>query len=319
MKKLVFRFACFVSLFVALYLLSTIVIYYSPLQFLKTNIPNRKYKSAGFTARRLAEADTTRQVDVLILGSSLAYRNYDTRVFDSVGYKVFTLGTSSQKPSTTYILAKRYVNQMKPRLVILDVNPLLLLRDRPIDVVDILLNSSSSIYDLELIWRETSVMSINAFLLKSLGLTHSEIIEKKEQRNTINGDEYIKGGYVFTDTTNITNTFGLNKELIAQKPTNLQMRSLSCLIDYLETQNINFLLVQSPFNSSVLDFLHLDREKAIQMGENYFAHLGHYVDANNKLDFPKTSFRDVLHLNGKGAEQFSEFLLPIVKEQIGGE
>ena len=87
--------------------------------------PNLQYIQGayGFINTRAKEARISDGVDVLILGSSHAYRGFDVRIFGEAGYKTFNLGSSSQSPIQTYLLLKRYLDLLKPKLVIYEVYP----------------------------------------------------------------------------------------------------------------------------------------------------------------------------------------------------
>jgi len=60
-------------------------------------------------------------MDVLVLGSSHAYRGYDPREFEKYGVHLFNMGTSSQHPMASYVLIDDFVTPRSTSLVILDV------------------------------------------------------------------------------------------------------------------------------------------------------------------------------------------------------
>ncbi len=93
-----------------------------PFQAFKKNL-NYKMGSYGSMFTRIQEADTTRDVDILVLGSSHAYRGFDPRIFEEYGIKLFNLGPSNQTPKQANILVKKYLDQMSPELVIYEVYP----------------------------------------------------------------------------------------------------------------------------------------------------------------------------------------------------
>ncbi len=68
----------------------------------------------GHSWKRLREAKEYGDVDVLILGSSLAYREIDVRAFDSLGLKAFNLGSSSQTPLQASFLLDNYLDKLDP-------------------------------------------------------------------------------------------------------------------------------------------------------------------------------------------------------------
>jgi hypothetical protein len=60
-------------------------------------------------------------IDILVLGSSIAYRAFNTYEFDKAGLNVRILATGAQPPKITYYLLKEYLNKTKPKLIIYDV------------------------------------------------------------------------------------------------------------------------------------------------------------------------------------------------------
>lgn len=75
----------------------------------------------GFMSLRLREAASIEDVDVLIVGSSHAYRGIDPRRLADVGVNAFNLGSSLQSPIQTEFLLRKYIDQMKPDLVLFEV------------------------------------------------------------------------------------------------------------------------------------------------------------------------------------------------------
>ena len=75
---------------------------------------------------RKIDADTTINIDVLVLGSSHAYRGFDPRIFKKAGIKLFNFGSSGQTPLQSEFLLKRYTEQFNPKLVIIEVYPIAL-------------------------------------------------------------------------------------------------------------------------------------------------------------------------------------------------
>lgn len=59
--------------------------------------------------------------DVIVIGSSHAYRGYDPRIFEKSGFNIYNLGTSAQNISDSYALAETYVTADKTPHVLLDI------------------------------------------------------------------------------------------------------------------------------------------------------------------------------------------------------
>ena len=72
----------------------------------------------GHSLTRMREVKELSDIDVLIIGSSHAYRGIDPRIFKEKGLNTFNLGSSLQTPINTKILLKKYLDKLKPKLVI---------------------------------------------------------------------------------------------------------------------------------------------------------------------------------------------------------
>ena len=156
---------------------------------------NLRYTSAGgFTSSRFAEADTVRNVDVLVLGNSHAYRGFDPRIFSEHKKRLFNLGTSSQRAVQTRYLVEKYLDGIKPKMVIYEVSYMNLTGDGLESALDICYSTDKSdIGLLEMMLEVNQVKAYNTFLYSLLQDLDGEEL-KKETR--MPGDSYVPGGYV---------------------------------------------------------------------------------------------------------------------------
>ncbi|MEO8066916.1 MAG: hypothetical protein ABI599_04405 [Flavobacteriales bacterium] len=74
----------------------------------------------GNTYRKFLEYDPAAHYDVIVIGSSHAYRGYDPRIFREAGISMFNLGTSGQTPVNTYAILKEYITKANTGMVLLD-------------------------------------------------------------------------------------------------------------------------------------------------------------------------------------------------------
>jgi hypothetical protein len=74
----------------------------------------------GNTYRKFREYDPARRYDVIVIGSSHAYRGYDPAIFREHGISMYNLGTSAQTPINTYAILKEYISKENAGLVLLD-------------------------------------------------------------------------------------------------------------------------------------------------------------------------------------------------------
>ncbi|WP_235802667.1 SGNH/GDSL hydrolase family protein [Vaginella massiliensis] len=74
----------------------------------------------GHLNTRVKEIPNYKDIDLLILGSSHAYRGFDTRVFEKHGLQMFNLGSSAQTRIQANVLLNQYLDQLNPKLVVLE-------------------------------------------------------------------------------------------------------------------------------------------------------------------------------------------------------
>src|SRR5688572_21718598 len=112
MKKFLFRILLFVS-FVTVFYIATLLVWGSVLS--SWRFSNLNYPVAGYAHMysRIKEVKQTKDVDILFLGASFAYRGFDPRIFKEYGYKSFNLGSSNQTPLQTKLLLDRYLKTLK--------------------------------------------------------------------------------------------------------------------------------------------------------------------------------------------------------------
>ena len=104
--------------------------------------PNLDYRlgSPGFTYSRIREIKSYGKVDILVVGSSHAYRGFDPRIFASHNLKMFNLGSSSQSPIETDMLVKKYIDYLNPKIVIYEVYPDVFRNDGVESSIDLVTN-----------------------------------------------------------------------------------------------------------------------------------------------------------------------------------
>ena len=79
---------------------------------------NYRLGAYGHMHSRIREIPEFKNIDILFLGASNAYRGLDTRIFEKNGWKSFNLGSSSQTPLQTFILLDRYLDHLNPKVVV---------------------------------------------------------------------------------------------------------------------------------------------------------------------------------------------------------
>jgi hypothetical protein len=118
----------------------------------------------GHLNSRIKEIPQHPNVDILVLGSSHAYRGFDTRIFEKYGYSMFNLGSSSQTPVQTQVLLHRYLELLSPKLIIYEVNPMLFNSDGIEASLDLLANDEVDRHSAEMALIQNHIKIYNTLV-----------------------------------------------------------------------------------------------------------------------------------------------------------
>lgn len=186
MKSFLFKTTMFVIITVVLYILFIFIFSNVFPSFL-----NQSFYKIGYTSNRIQDADKIKNIDVVFLGSSHAYRGFDPKKFS---FSSFNIGTTAQTPIQSYILIKKYLKQMKPKLIIYEVYPEVFEISGLESQLDLLSNSP---INTDIIYTTFEFFNIKAFNLLILNFLNHNLLEKpitKQGRN--NSERYYSNGYV---------------------------------------------------------------------------------------------------------------------------
>lgn len=105
MKKFILNILKFLAFAIPFYIIGLCVwsLIFPP--FMAKNVRNN-IAAYGHFFSRSRDAEKIKNPDILILGSSHAYRGFDTRVFSNAGIHAFNFGSSSQTPINTQVIFK---------------------------------------------------------------------------------------------------------------------------------------------------------------------------------------------------------------------
>ena len=286
---------------VALFAFGTIFPWRVPLANL-----NYPLGSGGHMYTRLKEAKGIGDIDILFLGSSKAYRGFDTRIFENAGYSSFNFGSSAQTPLQTELLLERYLSGINPKLVVYEVYPLTLNREGVESALDINANSEIDLETLEMVLELGHLKPFNAFLyglMRDVLNMNDDFQEPAVQEE----DTYVQGGYVEREMS----YFRHQKVEKKVWPTNEeQSERFIEIIDMFKKRNIPVVLVNSPLTSSLYNSYTNNEEVDQKMGQ-----LAPYYNFNELMNLDDSLyFYDASHLNQKGVEQFNHKLIEVLEK-----
>lgn len=258
----------------------------------------------GHSLTRLSEVKNTMDVDILFIGSSRCYRGFDPRIFEKAGYKTFNLGSSNQTPVQSRFLLEKYLKQLNPALIIMEVNPDVFSNNGVESAIDIISNENMDFSLLKMAVEINDIKVWNTFIFalfsKGTGLENNFTEEKYKE-----GQIYIPGGYVQNTDQHFHNEIGntyvcnLNKK---------QLKAFENIMTWVHASNIKILLVQSPVVASLYsacteneNFDFLMHQKAAYFNFNKILNLTDSLD-----------FYDGQHLNQNGVEKLNGEILKIV-------
>ncbi len=296
--KIIGRLCLFIIFSFLIYcLLIFIVGKYTPQDFKKNLIFLKG--GYGHTFTRLDEVRNFSDADILIIGSSLAYRGLDTDIFREYDLKTFNLGTSAQTPIQSEMLLKYYVKELNPKLVLFVVGPGTFGSDGVESSLDVLANLPEvRLEALEMTIRTNHIKTYNTFVYSFMNdalFKSSETFNESVQNEF---DTYRQGGFVERKISYFKGDSISPKDyLFVEK----QIEAFKRTLRFLDKNAIDYLIIQAPITKTL--------EKSINQSKeinNFFNSFNHYLDFNRILDLnDRQHFYDAQHLNQEGVILFT--------------
>jgi hypothetical protein len=294
-----FQFFLYAILF---YIVAIILFGEYNLKELNKNL-NYRRGSYGHMFSRIQDINKADHLDVLVVGSSHAYRGFDPRIFNSQNINLFNLGSNIQTPVQTKFLLEKYLDRLKPSTVIFEVFPEVFKSDGIESTLDIISNDKIELNTFKMVLQINHLKVYNSFIFayyrQFFGLDNNFVEEKEKD-----GDKYVKGGYV---EKLITNRKEINLKV---KPRNIsfhksQLKAFTKIVEILKVKKIKLILVQAPVTSYYYN--NIENKQEI---DSLFSQYGLYYNFNGKLKLSDNlDFYDSNHLNQTGVEKFNKVFL----------
>jgi hypothetical protein len=256
----------------------------------------------GHTNSRIKEVRKTKAVDIVFVGSSHAYRGFDTRIFAANGYTSFNLGSNRQSPLQTELLLKRYLINLKPKKIIYEVCPIAFSTDGVESSCDIISNDVVDLNALKMAFKQNNIKIYNtliySFYRQLLGRDahFSEAVVKDD-------DTYFSGGFVEKKLKFYTPEKVEGNKIASLN--DLQKKSFEEIVLEAKRNNIKLILVQAPVTkASYQAYLNND------FFDEEMSKLGTYINFNKIMNLNDSlDFFDGHHLNQNGVEKFNKRLI----------
>ncbi len=256
----------------------------------------------GHMFSRIKDVKQLKDVDILFLGSSHAYRGFDTRVFLKEGYKSFNLGSSGQTPVQTELLIKRYFENLNPKLVVIEIYPGMFNNDGVESLLDIMCNDKIRSDLVKMTFDINNIKTYNTFVYSyyrqffNLDASFNEQITKGY-------DTYIKsGGYVERKYQRCETCASAKFPATNWEFKDQQKDSFLSLINFLKEKRVEIIFVWAPITKAM--YKSVKNKSEI---DSFFSKIGTYYNFNELIQLDdKLDFYDAHHLNQKGVENFNK-------------
>jgi hypothetical protein len=251
----------------------------------------------GGTYVKFREFNCNEKWDIVILGSSHAYRGYDPRIFAEKGYKTFNLGTSDQNMMCSYYIAKNYVNRSNCRMVILDLYDRVFTQQNLESMSDVVHNITSDKAAFQVAMSSRDIRGLNMFTLRQFN----------KLRPPLNTDTtgFIRG--FFPTSTYLTPP--AKKRIVWKYHTNeFQMEYFRRLIEYLQSEGIQLVLAEHPMPALYTPQDHPLFVADIQkIADEYKVPYLDYMNDSSMTGI--LYFADETHLNVRGVTAYNNKLI----------
>ncbi len=273
--------------------------------FLKELPRNLDYQKGlyGHMFTRAQEAKSTRDVDILFIGSSHAYRSFDPRLFAEAGLTTFNLGSSQQTHLQTHVLLKRYLDPLNPKIVFYEVYPAIFAASSVESALDLIANDRNDLESIRMALQINHLKVYNALIYALYRDLFQLDTDFKEPRKR-GADTYIPGGY-------------LQKKLAYYTPSNKpqrrkgwrqrpeQVEAFEQNLAMIRARGSRVILIQVPWPKSQYR-LYIHRKKYDVQMQSY----GEYYNYMTLLELDEhRHFYDKGHMNQDGVKLFNEDLI----------
>lgn len=308
MKKFLLNLLKFIAFAIPFYVITICLWSWMMPQFLAKNTRN-KLASYGHLYSRAREAENIKNPDILFLGSSHAYRGFDTRVFAKHGIKAFNLGSSSQSPINTQVFLKQYLDKIQPKFVVYEVYAGTLCTDGVESSLDMLINGKIDKNAVDMSFKVHNLMTYNTLIygyFRQIFNLNQNITEPEKQ-----GDDFYVENGGFVETTVARENTSLDFEKSKWELNDKQIQALKENIEILQQRKIPFILVQTPITKALYNSKTNNKEV-----DDLLSKLGKYKNFTGDFNFDdRKDFYDDNHMNQKAVVEFNEKFIEYLKTQ----
>ena len=283
-------------------------------------LPNYHSTCGGYgqLLLRIREAQQVKDVDMLFIGSSHAYRGFDPREFKEQGISTFNLGSTSQTPYNSYYLLKEYLPAISPKVVVLDLYWNMLVQDGLESTIDIVSNAEHKGGVVEMVLESKNSLAFNSMFVNMIRRMHTPL--HKQQQEESGADVYVAGGY--TQSLHAENTL-TEEELDSLEPmvfefSEVQKAHLNKIIRMCKRRGIQLVFVVTPVTAYYRNKLVNYAEYNATISALAARHNIPFFDYNGRSDLELHNlkeFYDEDHLTQAGVSKFNKVFLEDLKDK----
>lgn len=256
----------------------------------------------GGTYEKYRSPDSLLNKDVIIVGSSRAYRSYNPKQFYAKGLDAWNLGSSAQSIENSFRVIKEVIIPAKPKVILLDVSRLGFEQESIESSIDLITNTPYLNLKSEIIMESRDIRLYNTALTSIYNANLPALYSEEEYK-----------GKGFSTKPDSLNEKWLNKLrfLTENSKNNMVIKDYKVLQDILEVCKTNaqkIVLVHSPistFYSKIAQNDFIQNVSALSKEYEVPFYDFQYVDGIDT----KFHFYDDSHLNAAGVEIFNFKLL----------
>ncbi|HXP49777.1 MAG TPA: hypothetical protein VN922_07485, partial [Bacteroidia bacterium] len=281
------------------------------IRLFNNKIPNISNLTNNFFLRGARSLDTTKNIDILFVGSSRCNHSFDPRVFDSSGVITANLSAYSLRPFNIYYMIKNRQKDISNKYVVLETSFDLFNEHNINEAAQVIIsNEKFSKILFEMALRTKDYETINSTIaLYFYRMFHPLKDEKTYQQ--ANDPPGFTASPTDKNAGKEADAAGLREELVSHEAFEYMQKS----IDLVKQNNSTVIFIQPPV---VMEY----RTKATNYHKlcysiDSLAKLNNipYINYNDSTNYMRIGldvnkdFNDVNHLSGSGADKFSKVVL----------
>lgn len=296
MKKFIKSILLFTIFAIFFYVFAVIIAgKFFPRRLVGNIIQKNSISAIDGSKRRFLNLKKHKNVDVMILGSSHAYRGYDNRIFAKAGFSSYNLGSSAQRLNVTEYLYRENVLNLKPKILIIDIFPILF--DDSVEGLVNLIPLKYNDNDFRLlVGKSQNMLAINSLIYFNVFGNVKELKDPIKRKEV-----YIDGGYI--SNVKVAKYAG-KYDHTTLKIEEENITALKNIVSDAEKRGIKVFLFQGPLPES--KFHSFTNNKQI---DSLMHSIGTYYNYNDVGFLSNDYFFDDLHINQKGVDVYNKWVI----------